>query len=350
MIDILNMGAVNAAMAIGYRTELFDVMDRLDRPVSAATLAEAAGLSSRYVTEWLGVMVTAGIVTVDRQPDTANAYFLPKAHGDVLTRRAGPANVGVYTQEIPLLIGSVMEKVIDGFYSGKGVDYVHYPRFQRFMTELADAKHRRVLVETFLPSVDSGRLVQRLADGIRVLDLGCAEGVALLLMARAFPNSRFTGIDISQAVIESARRAARQAQLTNVCFRVCDAARLGTEAKDRAGFDYITAFDAIHDQTRPLEALKGIRCALAPGGLFSMVDIAAASNVADNIDHPMGPFLYTVSLLHCMPVGLADGGEGLGMMWGREKAVAMLKTAGFKTIEVAKIPDDPFNLHFLCRR
>ena len=79
-----------------------------------------------------------------------------------------------------------------------------------------------------------------------------------------------------------------------------------------------------------------------------MVDIAAGTKLAENLDHPMGPFLYTVSLMHCMPVGLVDGGNGLGMMWGREKAVEMLGEAGFERVEVLAVPDDPFNLHFLC--
>ncbi len=79
-----------------------------------------------------------------------------------------------------------------------------------------------------------------------------------------------------------------------------------------------------------------------------MVDIAANSNLADNLAHPMGSFLYTVSLMHCLPVGLVDGGTGLGMMWGREKAVEMLDDAGFQRVQVLEMPDDPFNLHFFC--
>ena len=81
-----------------------------------------------------------------------------------------------------------------------------------------------------------------------------------------------------------------------------------------------------------------------------MVDIAASSDLAGNMDHPMGMFLYTVSLMHCMPVGLADGGTGLGMMWGQEKAVSMLQDAGFGEVSVEAIPEDPFNLHFFCRK
>ena len=88
---------------------------------------------------------------------------------------------------------------------------------------------------------------------------------------------------------------------------------------------------------------------LAPGGMFSMIDIKAGSNQGDNVDHPMGPFLYTVSLMHCMPVGLNDNGTGLGMMWGQEKAEALLREAGFEHIELTEMEHDPFNLHYLCR-
>ena len=81
-----------------------------------------------------------------------------------------------------------------------------------------------------------------------------------------------------------------------------------------------------------------------------MVDIAARTDLMENTDHPMGPFLYTVSLMHCMPVGLVDGGKGLGMMWGQEKAVQMLRKAGFQEVQVKAIPDDAFNLHYFCRK
>jgi hypothetical protein len=81
-----------------------------------------------------------------------------------------------------------------------------------------------------------------------------------------------------------------------------------------------------------------------------MVDIAAESNLADNLKHPMGPFLYTVSLMHCLPVGLVDGGAGLGMMWGRQKAMDMLKNAGFQKVQVLEMPDDPFNFHFFSQK
>ena len=138
--------------------------------------------------------------------------------------------------------------------------------------------------------------------------------------------------------------------MTNIRFALKDAAVLRHPNEFSKSFDYITAFDAIHDQTRPLEALQGVVELLKADGAFSMIDIAAETDIQGNRNHPMGAFLYTVSLMHCLPVGLVDGGAGLGMMWGRQRAEEMLAQAGFGRVTVATIPDDPFNLHFFCRK
>jgi SAM-dependent methyltransferase len=349
MIAILNGAALNLAVAIGYRTRLFDVMAGLERPHTAEAIAARAGLNHRYVREWLGVMATGGIVELTASDSAGSRYRLPAAHAPLLTRAAGNGNLAVYTQEIPLLTNCALEPVLAGFKSGEGIPYDRYPAFQAFMTELSEAKHRDVLVDQFLPSVDDGRLVVRLQQGMRVCDLGCGEGLALRLMARAYPRSRFLGLDISAAAVDAARRAAEAEGLENVTFEVRDAARLCEDEYLGGSCDYVTAFDAIHDQTRPLEALRGAHHLLSPGGAFSMIDIAAESEPAQNLDHPMGPFLYTVSLMHCMPVGLADGGAGLGMMWGRRQALELLAAAGFTKVTVVPMAHDPFNRHFFCR-
>ena len=350
IMEILNHGSLNLAMGLGYRAGLFDIMDAKARPCTVDEICEAAGLHRRYVQEWLGVMVCGRIVELVRDDDAQPRFFLPSAHGDVLARRAGSDNLGVYTQEIPLLTACAMEPVFQGFLTGAGIPYDQYPAFHGFMAQLGDAKHRQVLVDTFLPSVDEGRIVQGLHRGIHVCDLGCAQGVATLLMAQAFPASRFIGIDISAEALDAACSDACEKGLTNVCFEQRDAAELRHPNNLSARFDYITAFDAIHDQTRPLEALRGIREILKDDGAFSMIDIAAESDIDGNRDHPMGAFLYTVSLMHCMPVGLMDGGAGLGMMWGRQLAEKMLTQAGFGRVSVVEIPNDPFNLHFFCRK
>jgi ubiquinone/menaquinone biosynthesis C-methylase UbiE len=350
MTAILNHGALNLALAIGYRLGLFDTMDSFDLPQSTAGIAQKAGLNARYVTEWLAVMVTGGIVEISQDEKGENCYLLPRSHADVIARRAGNSNLGVYTQEIPLLTMCAMDAVLKGFHTGDGVGYDHYPRVHSFMTELAEAKHRQILVDKFLPSVARGEIVRKLQNGIRVCDLGCGQGLAITLMAQAFPNSAFIGLDISESALETARSEAKKLGLDNLEFVTRDAATLESSHAFHNAFDYVTAFDAVHDQTRPLKVLRGIYAILKTGALFSMVDIGAATNVAENRNHPMGPFLYTISLMHCMPVGLVDGGTGLGMMWGREKALEMLQEAGFNQIQVLDIPDDPFNLHYVCKK
>jgi len=153
--DILNYGALNLAMAVGYRTRLFDVMDTFDSPQTVSVIAEKAELNSRYVCEWLGVMVCGGIVELSGDKEGRDRFYLPKEHGDLITRRAENSNLGVYTQEIPLLTVCAMESVYSGFYTGEGIDYANYPKFQDFMAQLANAEHQQVLVDTFLPSVDN---------------------------------------------------------------------------------------------------------------------------------------------------------------------------------------------------
>lgn len=349
MNDILNYGALNLAMGIGYKNEIFDILEDLDKPVTISEIAYASNLNERYLKEWLGIMVSGKIIELSQTKDGEDLYYLPSEHASFLTRKSGSNNLGVYTQEIPLLTSCAMESVNKGFKTGDGIPFSQYPDFQQFMTELSNAKHNDVLIQHFMPSVDKGKLVERLLDGIRVCDLGCGQGVALHLMAKAFPKSTFTGIDNHSEAINTAGKLAKKMNLSNITFMELDASAIYGKEEFTQKFDYICAFDSIHDQSYPLKALKGIRYMLAPGGMFSMVDIKASSNLKDNLAHPMGAFLYTVSLMHCMPIGLNDNGAGLGMMWGREKAEKMLAEAGFEHIEVLEMEHDGFNLHYLCR-
>ena len=347
LVEILNHGALNLALGMGYELEIFEALEGADQPVSVEELAERTGLNARYLGEWLGIMVTGRILDLHGGAGEER-YSLPREHAAVLTRNAGSGNMGVYTQEIPLLTRIAAGAVTRDFKVGEGVPFSAYPKFQDFMGELSDAKHGDVLVQHFLPQVDDGRMVARMEEGIQVCDLGCGQGYALELMARAFPNSGFVGIDNDASSIAVARK--RQAGLDNLEFVCLDGAALEDGSQWESRFDYITAFDAIHDQCRPLEALKSVVHMLAPGGAFSMVDIDARTAHAGNMDHPMGPFLYTVSLLHCMPQGLCDGGMGLGMMWGRERAVELLEKAGFSKVDPCEMAHDPFNLHYFCRK
>jgi SAM-dependent methyltransferase len=130
----------------------------------------------------------------------------------------------------------------------------------------------------------------------------------------------------------------------NVTFVAQDVAQLPVEPR----LDLITAFDAIHDQIDPAGVLRRIRAALAPGGVFLMLDVHASSDLAENVDAPMTAFLYTISTMHCMTVSLAHGGAGLGTAWGTQLAVRMLREAGFGDVTVVERVD-PTNSLYIAR-
>jgi 2-polyprenyl-3-methyl-5-hydroxy-6-metoxy-1,4-benzoquinol methylase len=182
-------------------------------------------------------------------------------------------------------------------------------------------------------------LSDRLSKGIRMLDVGCGRGRILKKLATLYPGSRFTGMDLSQNAIEYARQEASRAQLDNLEFVVADLSEFDRAAEPES-FDFITTFDAIHDQARPLNVLKGIHRALKPDGVYLMQDISGSSHVHKDIEHPIGTFLYTISCMHCMTVSLAQGGEGLGAMWGEEMTREYLHKAGFHSITTQRLAHD----------
>ena len=351
MLDVLNSSLLGLMISIGYQTHLFDVMSRLSSPSTSTEIAKATNLNERYVREWLGAMVTGKIV--EYNPDTSR-YRLPPEHAAFLTRDSGIDNMAVFTQYISLL-GDVEQKIIECFRKGGGVPYSAFPRFQQLQAEDTARVFDARLIDQIVPLV--GGLGERLRAGIDVLDVGCGQGHAINLMARNFPNSRFTGYDISKEGIQAAREEAKQIGLTNVKFEVNDIASINEHEK----YDLITAFDVIHDQAQPAKVLKGIYNALRNtqegeeeergGGIFLMQDMAASSKLEENMENPLGPTLYSISTMHCMTVSLAYNGEGLGTVWGRQKAEEMLKEAGFsEKIEVSEVPGDIFNYYYIVQK
>jgi 2-polyprenyl-3-methyl-5-hydroxy-6-metoxy-1,4-benzoquinol methylase len=136
--------------------------------------------------------------------------------------------------------------------------------------------------------------------------------------------------------------------LTNVSFGRQDLRSWDVDAPLQV-FDLVTTFDAVHDQARPLALLAGIRRTLEPGGTYLMQDIQGSSHVHENLDHPGAPLLYMISCMHCMTVSLAQGGDGLGAMWGEQKARELLAEAGFRSVDVHLLEHDPFNAYFVVR-
>jgi SAM-dependent methyltransferase len=223
---------------------------------------------------------------------------------------------------------------------------VPYSEFRPDFTDYMDASWRLLydglLVKGFLPVVKG--LPERLAEGVRVADLGCGTGHAINLMAREYPRSDFVGYDISEEAIERARAEARGIGLANARFEVADVARLPD-----GQFDLITSFDSIHDQRDPAAVLRSAAASLAPGGVYLAIEPRASSKLEENVQNPFAPWMYGVSVLHCMTVSLAVGGVGLGTVWGEQTARRMLDEAGFRSVEAVPAPG-PQNTIFICRR
>lgn len=335
----LDGASLTILLSIGHQTGLLDTMAGLP-PSTSAQIADAAGLDERYVREWLGGMTTGRVVEYDA--DTAT-YSLPAHRAGVLTRAAGPQNLAVVAQFLPLL-GEVEQKIIGCFRAGGGLPYSEFPRFHQLMAEESGAMYDASLVDVVLPLVDG--LVERLRTGADVADFGCGSGHAVNVMAQAFPASRFTGIDFSEQAIATGIREAADRGLTNATFESHDLSELD---KPEA-YDVITVFDAIHDQARPARVLENIYRALRPGGVLLMADIKASSRLEENVGVPMSTYLYTTSLMHCMTVSLALDGAGLGTAWGTQLAVAMLGDAGFDDVRVAEIEADPINNYYIARK
>ncbi|NBE56604.1 class I SAM-dependent methyltransferase [Streptomyces boluensis] len=337
MVQVLNDACLGYLCSIGHRTGLFDTLAGLP-PSTSAEIATATGLNERYVREWLGGMTVGGIT--EYSPDEGT-YRLPPEHAATLTRAAGPDNLASFMQNFAL-IGNVEDEVLEAFRKGGGVPYSSYPRFQELQAEETSRVYDAALIDAVVPLAPG--LTERLREGIDALDIGTGQGHAVNLLAQAFPNSRFRGLDMSETGIAAARREAEHLGLSNAHFDLVDSAGL------TGSYDLITAFDVIHDLARPAETLAAVAGALRDGGTFLMGDIDASSKLEENFDLALGPALYTFSVFYCMTVSLGEGGAGLGTVWGRQTAQRMLNEAGFTDITLRHVEGDIINVYYVARK
>ncbi|MGH3237138.1 MAG: class I SAM-dependent methyltransferase [Streptosporangiaceae bacterium] len=337
LLGIYTGSVLAKLIRIGYATGLLEATAKA--PETSDRLAASLGLSERYVREWLGAMATGGIL---RYGPAARTYLLPPEHAALLTG-AGARNLAPMATIIEHF-GTHLPAVEDCFRDGGGVPYEAFrPQFTEAMDDLWRRIYDEQLVDGFLAAAPD--VVTLMGAGGRVADIGCGTGHAINLMAAAFPASSFTGYDVAADAIARARGESLEMGNDNAAFEVLDVTRLPADPP----FDLIFAFDAVHDQVDPATVLNRVHEALTPGGSFYMVDFKFSSDVAGNLENPFAPMYYGISLMHCMTVSLAEGGAGLGTVWGIEQAREMLSAAGFGQIEVLDSPR-PQNCIFLCRK
>ncbi len=329
-----DMGAtLNAALVVvGDRLGLYKAMANAE-PMDAATLARRTGTTERYVREWLAAQAASGYVTHDA--DT-NLFRLEPEQAMVFADEGSPAFLAGFF-EIAEAVFRAVPRVTDAFRSGRGVGWHEHHRCLFCGTErFFRTSYQHQLVSSWLPALDG--VTEKLQSGARVADVGCGHGASTILMARAFPASRFFGFDYHSPSIEAAREAATAAGVADrVSFEVA-------AAKDfpANGYDLVTFFDCLHDMGDPAGAAAHVRSALAPDGTWMVVEPFAHDRLADNLN-PVGRIYYAASTMICTPASLSqEVGLGLGAQAGELRLRQVIAQGGFTRFRRAT--ETPFNL------
>ncbi len=328
LVGDLGTAMAAALVFVGDRTGLFKAMAGAGA-LSGAALSERTGIHPRYVEEWLAAMVGAGYVEHDAASDR---FSLPDEHALFLTDPTSEFYLGGLFKGLPALMAAA-PRIADAFERGGGVSFSDFgAEMPVALEQMNRPVYERRLVQSWLPTMPD--VVAKLQAGGRAIDVGCGTGVVPITMSRAFPASRFVGLDLDERSIGIARGYAQQAGVADrVDFVVSPVEALPTQP----GWDFVSTFDVIHDLPDPVGALTRIRAALADGGTYLMVEPKVADRLEDNRDNPFARMLYGISCLHCVPQSLAQGGPGLGACWGRTRAADLAHQAGFGRFEQLEI-------------
>ena len=331
MIGDLGAVATGALVVLGDRLGLYKAMQAGDR-MTAAELARRTGTHERYVREWLSAQAAAGYVEYDRDEDT---FYLNAEQATVFADEDSPAFMaGGFEGLSALWIDE--QKVSEAFRSGKGLAWHdHSACLFRGTERFFRPGYNANLVSSWLPALDG--VVDKLKQGARVADVGCGHGASTVVMARAFPQSHFTGFDYHPASIERARNAAAEAGVAaNTSFEVA-------QAKTYPGtYDLVAFFDCLHDMGDPVGASAHVRETLKPDGTWMIVEPFAHDQLAANLN-PIGRVYYAASTMVCTPASLAqEVGLGLGAQAGEVRLRQVVCAGGFTRFRRAA--ETPFNI------
>jgi SAM-dependent methyltransferase len=328
----LAAGYGGVMVSLGSKLGLYKAMAGAG-PLNAGELAARAGCGERYVREWLNAQVAGGYVEYHAVSDT---YELTPEQAMVLADEDSPVYLP-HAWEVPASMWFDEGKAIEAFRTGKGVAWGdHDGRLYCGVAAFYRNAYRGSLVSQWLPALDG--VVDKLDAGITVADVGCGHGHSSILMAQAFPRSRFHGFDVHPASIEAARRNAAEADVaTRVAFD-------GARASDYPGKDYglICFFDCLHDMGDPLAAARHAAKVLAPDGTVMLVEPYANDRVEDNIS-PVARLYYAASTTLCCAHAISEGGNlVLGAQAGEARLAEVFRKAGFTRFRRAA--ETPFNL------
>ena len=335
-VDEVGASLSTAQVVMGDRLGYYRAMT--SGPTTPSKLAQDTGTAERYAREWLNAQAAGGIVSYDVE---TGDYRLPPEQAVAMTDESSPAYLPGFFQ---LALGSLQatDKIIEAARTGDGYGWdeqthnVHQG-CERFFRPGYNAH----LLAEWLPALDG--VVAKLETGAKVADIGCGFGASTIIMANAFPNSRFTGSDYHAESLAAAREAAEAAGLDDrVSFE-----QAAADAYSGGGYDLVTTFDALHDMGDPIGAARHVLESLAPDGSWMVVEPAAGDHVEDNLN-PVGRAYYGFSTLLCTPGSLAqDVGLALGAQAGPARIRDVVTAAGFTRFDT--VAHTPFNLVYAVR-
>jgi 2-polyprenyl-3-methyl-5-hydroxy-6-metoxy-1,4-benzoquinol methylase len=325
--------AISAALVlIGDKLGLYKAM-AASGPVTPAELATRTETTERYVREWLNNQAAGGYVTYDAA--TAR-YTLPPEQAMAMADETSPAFLPGAFQVVAAAMRAE-PRISQAFRTGGGLDWtdqdpILFEGTERFFRP----GYIGNLTTAWIPALDG--VEAKLKRGARVADVGCGHGASTILMARTYPQSEFLGIDYHDASIETARRRAKEAGVSDrVRFEVATAQTFAGK-----GFDLVACFDCLHDMADPVGASRHIRGALAPDGTWLLVEPFANDRVEENLN-PVGRVFYGASTVFCVPCSLAGHGPALGAQAGEARLRGIVVEQGGFT-RFRRATETPFNL------
>jgi len=337
MVGDLGAAASIALAMLGDRLGIFKAMADC-KPTTPAALARKTGLHERYLREWLAAMAAADYVAYDRE---TKRFHLPPENALAFAAEGSPAFFGG-AFEVSQALFLDADKVADAFKTGGGVGWhEHSACLFRGTERFFRPGYNANLVSSWIPALNG--VEEKLKQGAVVADVGCGHGASTILMAQAFPNSKFYGFDYHAPSIARAKAAAKEAGVDKrITFQ--KAAAKDFPAKN---YDLVAFFDCLHDMGDPIGAGAHVKEALAPSGSWMIVEPFAHDDLADNLN-PVGRIFYAASTMICTPASLSqEVGMGLGAQAGEKRLKDVVKKAGFKSFRRAT--ETPFNIVFEAR-
>lgn len=330
-----------ALAAIGDRLGLYKALAG-SGPLNSQELADATGYSERYLREWLLNQAAGGYIEYDA---AAGRYWMTPEQALALADDTSPASVAGGFHVMMAAVQS-MPRIAELFKTGEGMTWGEHTADLFTGTErFFRSGYVGNLLTSWIPALDG--VQEKLERGATVADVGCGHAASTILMAQAFPNSRFIGVDSHEPSIQHARHAVRDAGASNIQLEVGEAQHLPRPNNETGRYDLIAYFDCLHDMADPVGAASSAYDTLAEDGTILLVEPMAGNSPEENIN-PVGRVYSGASVLICTPNALAGGGSALGTLASEDALASLFRQVGFTRFRRAT--ETPFNRIFEVRR